>query len=90
MPHNKELKLTKPSILELRSLTPVFCGRFEGRCQRIAVRREDALEGSSRYDVAAPLRSSVSVARCSGRHVLFNAGPARSKEGKRSAKPILS
>ena len=26
-PHNKELKLTKPSIMELRSLTPVLCGR---------------------------------------------------------------
>jgi len=25
-PHNKELKLTKPSIMELRSLTPVFDG----------------------------------------------------------------
>jgi hypothetical protein len=24
---NKELKLTKPSIMELRSLTPVFCGQ---------------------------------------------------------------
>jgi hypothetical protein len=24
MPPNKELKLTKPSIMELRSLTPVF------------------------------------------------------------------
>jgi hypothetical protein len=26
-PPNKELKLTKPSIMELRSLTPVFDGR---------------------------------------------------------------
>jgi hypothetical protein len=28
-PPNKELKLTKPSIMELRSLTPVFCGPLE-------------------------------------------------------------
>jgi hypothetical protein len=27
LPPNNELKLTKPSILELRSLTPVFGGR---------------------------------------------------------------
>jgi len=27
---NKELKLTKPSILELRSLTPVFGGLMSG------------------------------------------------------------
>ena len=30
MPANKELKLTKPSVLELRSLTPVF-GGLDGR-----------------------------------------------------------
>ena len=30
-PPNKELKLTKPSIMELRSLTPVFGGPLESR-----------------------------------------------------------
>ena len=29
-PSNKELKLTKPSIMELRSLTPVFGGPAGG------------------------------------------------------------
>jgi hypothetical protein len=32
------LKLTKPSIMELRSLTPVFCGPLEGATNR----RDDA------------------------------------------------
>jgi hypothetical protein len=27
---NKEMKLTKPSVLELRSLSPVFDGQTEG------------------------------------------------------------
>jgi len=30
-PPTKELKLTKPSIMELRSLTPVFGGRGDRR-----------------------------------------------------------
>jgi len=30
-PSNKELKLTKPSIMELRSLTPVLCGPADER-----------------------------------------------------------
>jgi hypothetical protein len=29
-PHNKELKLTKPSMMELRSLTPVLGGPAAG------------------------------------------------------------
>jgi hypothetical protein len=31
VPSNKELKLTKPSIMELRSLTPVLCGLLRER-----------------------------------------------------------
>jgi hypothetical protein len=36
VPHNKELKLTKPSVLELRSLTPVFDGRTEAMAGTVA------------------------------------------------------
>jgi len=39
MPQNKELKLTKPSILELRSLTPVFDG-LERRRSVLTAERE--------------------------------------------------
>jgi len=39
-PPSKELTLTKPSVLELRSLTPVFCGPFVERNALVSAEAE--------------------------------------------------
>jgi hypothetical protein len=69
VPANKELKLTKPSIMEPRSLSPVFCGPLDehggmsycGVAYRLSFKRLAAIRGSRAQQLLDRLTPELAV-----------------------------